>query len=168
AALEAVNSFEDAQPCFLDDLFGNSAARHVHPGNPQHPCAIHAHQCRERSLVTSAQAVDQLRVLTREQVLHRATVTLWQRRRDARLPGVHSAQFAARPAIAGGRPAQEPTGSSAPSATRHPQMRPPSVSIAYRNSPPPVSPWSRRPGTPSKVTAATASSSTSSPAPETL
>src|SRR5215831_16267357 len=57
AALEAVNSFEDAKPCFLDDLFGNSAARHVHPGNPQHPCAIHAHQCRERSLVTSAQAV---------------------------------------------------------------------------------------------------------------
>src|SRR5205823_8111371 len=69
-------------------------------------------------------------------------------------------QRAARPAIVNGRPAQDPIGESEPpSPTSHPKMLPESASIAYRNLPSAVRSSSRRPGRPSTVSAAVASSS---------
>src|SRR5262245_40455447 len=86
-ALEAVDPVENGEPRLLDDLLGHGPARHVHAGDPQHPGSVHPRQRGECSLVTRTQAVDKLRVLTREHMLHRATVTGWQRlslRRDPR------------------------------------------------------------------------------------
>jgi hypothetical protein len=63
AALEAVEALQDAEPCLLDDLLGDGAARDVVAGDGEHRRVVALDQRLEGALVPGAQALEQLLLL---------------------------------------------------------------------------------------------------------